>query len=49
LVFIPKELSADTAIDLTEEKDQTLKDIERLVKKKPENVAQLIRTWLMED
>lgn len=48
MMFVPEEISAD-AIDLTEEKDQTLKDIENLVRKRPENVAQLLRAWLVDD
>ena len=48
MVFVPRELSAG-AVDLIEEKDPTLKDIEKLVKRKPDNVAQLLRTWLIED
>jgi len=48
-LLAPSEIASEAAIDLGEEKNQSLKDIERLVKKKPENVAQLLRTWLTED
>ncbi|MDK2836583.1 MAG: flagellar M-ring protein FliF [Thermosediminibacterales bacterium] len=42
-------IEKENVTDKTAEKSDLLKEIEKLARKQPENVAQIIRTWLNED